>query len=171
MKLNINLNEERGTNKARLTEDWRMADVEINNIEDAREVFCNYGYSPNKWESGYRTGANFAQASFVVVDYDDGVTINEAKNIFKPYQYIIVTSRNHRKIKESNEDKGEIDRFHVILPIIEVITDIDKIEKLKHAKLFDESDKKHVEKGTVDSDSLSQEPHRLPDTVISSLCQ
>ncbi len=34
-----------------------------------------------------------------------------------------------------------------------------------------EQDKKHVEEGTVNSDSLSQESHRLPDTVIYSLYQ
>jgi uncharacterized protein DUF5906 len=141
MKLNINLNEEKGTDHSKIVKDWQLEEVEINNIEDAREVFCNHAYSPNKWVGGYRTGANFTQATFVVVDYDDGVTINEAKNIFKPYQYIIVTSRNHRKIKSENEDESEIDRFHVILTIKDVIADAEKIKKLKQAKLFDGSDK------------------------------
>ena len=43
--------------------------------EDAKEVLCNFSYSPHEWVGGYRAGANHKQTNFLVVDYDDGLTI------------------------------------------------------------------------------------------------
>ena len=101
----------------RIASGWRVADVEINNIEDAREVVCNYSYSPNEWDDGYRNNPNHIQTNFLVIEFDERVTIDQAKQIFQTYQYIIISSRHHQKIKPGRESQGINDRFHVILPL------------------------------------------------------
>ena len=141
MKLNINLNEERGIHSDRLANGWRLADAEINNIEDAREVFCNYSYSPHQWINGKRNDENYVRSFFIVADYDSGFTIEEAKQKFKDYQHIIVTSRTHQKVKQSHIDLGEVDRFHVIFPLQNFITDKSVYGKLADASVFEGSDK------------------------------
>jgi hypothetical protein len=151
MKLRISLNEEKGIEPSHAATGWRVADVEIKTIEDAREVFCNYSYSPHEWVGGYRSQANYKNTNFLVIDYDDGVTIDQAKETFKStidqaketfksHQYIIITSRNHQKVKSGHEADGKIDRFHVILPIQTVITEKASLVNLKLATLFAGSD-------------------------------
>ena len=140
MKLRISLNEERGDHSDRIAAGWRVADVEINNIEDAREVFCKYSYSPHEWIGGYSLKANYKYSNFLVIDFDDGVTIDQARDRFKSYPYIIVTSRNHQRIKPTHEDLGQVDRFHVILPLKSEISDKSSLENLKQANLFAGSD-------------------------------
>jgi len=93
MKLKISLNEERGDHSDRIASGWRVDDVEINNIEDAREIFCNNSYSPHEWVGGYRSKANHKETNFLVIDFDDGLTLEQAKERFHPYKNIIITSR------------------------------------------------------------------------------
>jgi hypothetical protein len=141
MKLRISLNDEKGIEPSRAATNWRVDDVEIKTLEDAREVFCNYSYSPHKWLGGYRSQANYKETDFLVIDYDDGMTIEQAKETFNFHQYIIVTSRNHQKVKSGHEDNGAIDRFHVILPLKkDRINDKNTMINLKQATLFDGSD-------------------------------
>jgi uncharacterized protein DUF5906 len=141
MKLNINLNEERGSNPDYLAKNWRIAEREISNIEDAREVFCNYSYSPHEWINGNRNDGNYLRSFFIVADYDSGMTINQAKQKFKEYQHIIVTSRTHQKVKETHIDIGKVDRFHVIFPLQNFITDKSVYSNLADASVFEGSDK------------------------------
>ncbi len=140
MKLRISLNEEKGIEPSHAATGWQVDDVEIIKIEDARDVFCNFSYSPHEWIGGNRNQANYIQTNFLVIDYDDGMTIDQAKETFNSHHYIIVTSRNHQKVKSGHEDNGAIDRFHVILPLKDRIDDKNTLINLKQANLFTGSD-------------------------------
>lgn len=143
MKLTISLNQTPGEDHANLAKNWKVKDHEIHTETDARNIFCKYHYSPNTWENGERKSANFTQANFIVIDFDDGFSLNEAKLRFADYQYIIVTSRNHHKAKGGKVN----DRFHVIFPIENPISDPQKLKQLKYATLFTGCDSAVFETG------------------------
>ena len=76
------------------------------------------GLSPKKYKNGYRNDANIDAEGIqntLWLDFDDGLSIEEAKEIFKPYWYVIYTSINHQKPKH---DKV-CDRFRVVLKVKE----------------------------------------------------
>ena len=139
MEFYVSLNGEKN-NPARCNEGWKKQIVEIKNEDDAKNVFCKYSYSPHEWKDGIRRQENYIATYFLIADYDEGLTIKEARERFKSYNHIIVTSKNHQKIKEKHEDLGEVDRFHIILPIDNPITDKSVIKKLKFAEIFSGAD-------------------------------
>lgn len=70
-----------------------------------------------------RNNESFQQIDLLVLDIDDGMTIEEAKIKFAEYSAIIGTSKSHQKIKnkgKSNE-KAACDRFRVIIPLEGII--------------------------------------------------
>lgn len=70
-------------------------------------------YSPFEFKDGIKKGENWSNdnQNLIILDIDDGLTLNEAKNYFKAYKYLICTTKSHKKDK-----KGFIcDRFRVIL--------------------------------------------------------
>lgn len=78
------------------------------------DLFTTRLYSTNQWKGGKCKNSNFEKMSGITVDVDQGVTIVEAKEIFKEFNYIIHTSTSHRA---DIQTKGGIqDRFRVILP-------------------------------------------------------
>ena len=79
-----------------------------------KELFTSRLSSTNQWKDGKCKNANFVRMSGITVDIDKGVTIAEAKEIFKEYNFILHTSTSH---KADIPTKGGIqDRFRVILP-------------------------------------------------------
>ncbi|MCD4656278.1 MAG: hypothetical protein K8S87_01925 [Planctomycetes bacterium] len=73
--------------------------------------------SKNAWSNiifkgNYRSSANFDRTSFLIIDVDHGLTINEGIEMFKNYTHIIGTTRNHQKSK-----RGEpaYDRYRIVL--------------------------------------------------------
>jgi DNA-binding Lrp family transcriptional regulator len=72
-------------------------------------------YSLSIYKDSYRLNSNFVYSKFVGLDFDGGMTIEQAKEAFKDYNCIIATTRNHQK------DKNGVtcDRFRVILELEE----------------------------------------------------
>ena len=137
MKLNISVHKSTGDyeqDKTKIADNWKTKEFDINNENEAREVFCYYHFSPHEWGKGYRNSRNFIKSHFICADVDEGLTIDQVKERFKQFQYIIVTSKNHQKVKN---DKPACERFHLILPITKPIEDPEQIAKLKYARLFD----------------------------------
>ncbi len=75
-----------------------------------------YRYSAGTFAGGYITDKNYLkEQNLFIVDVDDGLTIEEAKSLFKDYTYLIATTKSHQVAKG---DKEAIDRFRIILPTI-----------------------------------------------------
>jgi SMC interacting uncharacterized protein involved in chromosome segregation len=69
-------------------------------------------YAPVGFRSGIRKNeATEAYSNLVIMDIDEGMTLEYAKEVFKDYYAIITTTRNHQK-----EKNGKVcDRFRVVL--------------------------------------------------------
>lgn len=82
-----------------------------------RMVSSNYRqYSPFFFKDGTKKSENWnnENQNILILDIDDGLTIDKAKEIFKCFKYFICTTKSHQK-----EKKGLVcDRFRIILPII-----------------------------------------------------
>ncbi|MEI6848004.1 MAG: hypothetical protein WCK32_08245 [Chlorobiaceae bacterium] len=70
-------------------------------------------YAATAFNNGYRDARHaLPGAELIILDYDNGITLAEAKTLFSQYMGMIATTRNHQK-----EKHGVIcDRFRVILP-------------------------------------------------------
>lgn len=67
---------------------------------------------------------NFREIWFLQFDFDTGITCEEIISKFgKSTNMVIMASKNH--MKDKNDGKGEIPRFHVFLPLQKPITDPD----------------------------------------------
>jgi len=71
-----------------------------------------FNYSAAQFDGGYRNSENAAQGqTLMILDYDDGLSIDDARKKFADVRAVIATTRNHRK-----EKNGKIcDRFRVIM--------------------------------------------------------
>lgn len=61
----------------------------------------------------YRDREHWISCDWLFGDVDDGCTIEEFKEIFFPYEFYLITSRNHQKPKKKYP---ACDRFHVLFP-------------------------------------------------------
>lgn len=71
-------------------------------------------YSPFVFNENTKKSENWCNdfQQLLILDIDDGLTIKEAKEIFKEYKYLICTTKSHQV-----EKKGlRCDRFRIILP-------------------------------------------------------
>lgn len=77
------------------------------------ELVKTYVNSPCLWASGVRKKDNFRLAEWIGLDFDEGMTIDEAMKIFEPYVHVIGTTKSHQV------DKGGVkcDRFRVFLKL------------------------------------------------------
>lgn len=92
-------------------------------LEDFAEVLKSTGnYSPFQYDNNYRKeiNSNLEKCNCIMLDFDDGLSLDEAKIIFSEYKNIIATTRSHQKEKNGNI----CDRFRVILPTNRAFTDI-----------------------------------------------
>jgi hypothetical protein len=82
--------------------------------ELAMLVSSDINYSPFNFEGGHRKeiNSNLEMCNCIMLDFDDGMTLNEATHFFSQYINIIATTKSHQK-----EKNGFVcDRFRVILP-------------------------------------------------------
>ena len=88
-------------------------------------------YSAVQFEGGYRCAKNAIQGSeLIILDYDDGVTLCDAVDIFCQYIGIVATTRSHQKEKHG----VTCDRFRVILPTLRPV----KLEAVEFSKMMKE---------------------------------
>ena len=89
--------------------------IEFNTMEELSQIVCDYHIAPALFHNDYRRAANAYEINILVLDFDDGLTIQEAKNRLDNLKlsYVIGTSKSHQK------DKGGkvCDRFHVFIPL------------------------------------------------------
>lgn len=96
--------------------------TEVKNTDDLQELVTReglYAWSPSIYKNNYRENKNFVGSDIVALDFDNGMAIEEAAQVFNEYEHIIGPSRSHRKSKD-----GVIaDRFRVILFLDRTVTD------------------------------------------------
>lgn len=80
-------------------------------------ILNSRGLSAQKFKNGHRKNENcIGVQNTLWLDIDDGMTIEQAKELFKDYWYVIYTSMHHQKEKEG---KPACDRFRVIFKVKE----------------------------------------------------
>lgn len=98
---------------------------EITNFKELASLVCSsqhFAWSPGIFKNNYRNLDNFVSMDVIALDFDSGMTLEEAGLVFSDYAHIIGTSRSHQKPKDS---KPACDRFRVILQLERPITNDD----------------------------------------------
>jgi hypothetical protein len=91
--------------------------VEIETEEDLLRVLSSYAWSPNVFK-GARSQDNFKSTDFVVLDIDDGMTIEQAESIIETsgFTCLCMPSTSHTK---------EHHKFRLVFPLSRTINDKD----------------------------------------------
>lgn len=109
------------------------AEKEIENSKDLKHVLI-HDWCPAIFKDGYRSTETFIKCKVLYGDIDntgsDQCTIEDFKNIFSRYTFIIATSRNHQKPKKTNPPA---DRFHFLFPMDEPFTDAFELQDILRA--------------------------------------
>ena len=88
-----------------------------NAIQVVKEVEPDKFISAQKFKNGHRCASNsIGVQNTLWLDFDDGITLEEAKEKFKDYWYVIYPSMHHQKEKDG---KPACDRFRVVLKVKE----------------------------------------------------
>lgn len=101
------------------------------------ELIGSHGYSGSTFRDGHRCLDNFEQTNLVILDVDDGLTLEEANKRLSGYKYILALTRNHQKIKytKTGKEKPACDRFRIILFLDGTITRKEDYKNTCHALL------------------------------------
>lgn len=84
------------------------------------KVTKNFEYSSTNFRTNKRSNQFAIGVSSIILDFDENVSLDEAKNIFSEFHSLIVTTKSHKKKKQ-----GIVcDRFRVILPLNYSIIDM-----------------------------------------------
>jgi hypothetical protein len=104
-----------------ITAEPKYKNTEINFFNLHKLVSSDYRqYSPYVFNTGKKVKENWSNdnQSLLIYDIDDGMSIQEAKDMFSNYTYLITTTKSHRR-----EKKGLIlDRYRIILPATNIPT-------------------------------------------------
>jgi hypothetical protein len=98
-------------------------------------------------DGGQRNNEGIESIHILVLDYDDGMSIEEAKKHFSDYQHIGYTSYNHQYDKHG--DGQVVDKFRILLPLSEPCPFEDWVEVRNHLSTF-----------APDVDQASTRPHQ-----------
>ena len=92
---------------------YKNIDIEFEKLIDI--VNSDYRqYSPFCFTGGVKKSENWdnSKQNIIIFDIDNGLSIEDAKQQFKDYEYLVATTKSHQQDK-----KGVIcDRFRIILP-------------------------------------------------------
>jgi len=93
-----------------ITEGYKTTKIDMDKIQDL--VKSDYYYSATSFTDGYRTKDNAQRGqNLIILDFDEGTKLEDAKEMFSVYDCIIATTKSHRI-----EKNGKVnDRFRVIL--------------------------------------------------------
>jgi hypothetical protein len=79
-------------------------------------------YSTISYQNNYRKAENFESAQLCILDFDGETELEEAFDIFKDYQCLIVTTKSHQKEYKNGKKITKTDRFRAIIPFSTPIT-------------------------------------------------
>ena len=101
---------------------WSNKDITWTNIHKVMNK-DNIQFSCYEWNNGVKIPKTFRRdkQNCIILDIDNGISIQKIQSIFKKYTYIIGTTKSHMKDK-----KGIVcERFRMIIPCINIPTDDD----------------------------------------------
>jgi len=92
-------------------------------LKELSEFTLRNDWSPFTFKDGYRHGISWASCDVMALDIDNDTdqtcTIEQAKELFREYDYVILASKSHQI-----EKNGKIvDRFRVIIPLSATVRD------------------------------------------------
>lgn len=103
----------------RMSDDLRkVVDVEMLPFDGIGAFICSGGWTATVFEGKSHKKADFLQHSgLLVLDFDEGLTLDAAKARFAPYRHIIGLTKSHQSIKNpgTGSEKPACDRFRVLL--------------------------------------------------------
>ena len=120
--------------------------VEVADLGDLSYLINQHSWSPSVFKDNYRSNTTVETIELLVFDIDEGMSISDAEKALRTsgYSFIIATSKSHQKTKVMKSGKvlPPCDRFRVIIPLEETITnDADlKATWLEGQKLFPTAD-------------------------------
>ncbi len=90
--------------------------LKVETMSDIASLIKQYVWSPIIWDPLVRLEINFKACGYCVYDFDGNLKLDEALKHFSNFTHIIGTTRRHTKEKN---------RFRVVVPFDEVISDLD----------------------------------------------
>lgn len=100
-----------------LSHGWES--VECNDLDALENLIIRFPWSPCIWKDGLRRKNNFISAKWCALDFDDNMTLSEAKDIFIDTEHLIGITKSHQIAKGNNPAR---DRFRVVLRFEELIS-------------------------------------------------
>ena len=93
---------------------------DVDFIDIPKIISLGFAYSASSFIDNYRKNDNWiGGVDLLILDIDEDCTIEQAKEIFKKYEFYIITTRSHRKLKNDLIS----DRFRVFLHLDSTIND------------------------------------------------
>lgn len=104
-------------------EPWKQKEFSVPEItrQKAFEFMCQRVWSHIIWRDGNRVGDNFIEANYLVLDYDERLSIKDVRDQLevRGLGFVMGTTKSHQKSKNGQPPR---DRFRVIIPFKEPIT-------------------------------------------------
>ncbi len=102
--------------RSKLKSDYKELSVSFDNL--FRVVQSDYRlYSAGIFKDNFAKNDNWIGQDLLILDIDDGLSIDDAKEFFRDYKAMIHTSASHQK----NKGGVKCDRYRVIIPLTESI--------------------------------------------------
>lgn len=93
--------------------------VEVNTLDEFAKHATSTTYSCGIYKDNKRDKTHFIKAESIGLDFDGGMTVEEAKQTFANYRHLIMATKSHQIEKDG---KPACDRFRVILFLSKPIT-------------------------------------------------
>ena len=109
--------------------------VKQGNFFNLHKIVCgNVRYSAGTFLQGYIKEDNYLkEQNLIILDIDEGMSIDEAKKLFSDMTYLIATTKSHQK-----EKNGLIcDRFRIILPCLNTFHLDSETYKITYQNILD----------------------------------
>jgi len=86
----------------------------LNNDFPIVEDKSNYTHISMSIFDGYKNGQHAIEMWGLILDYDDGLSVDEAMERFEGFEYLLYTSYNHQRVKKKGV--APVDKFRIIFP-------------------------------------------------------
>lgn len=96
----------------------KVDNVEITMIKEFLTLLRTETITVCSFKNGKKMGADIISMPLLVFDFDDGTSVDDVISKVSQYRYVIAGSKNH--LKDKNDGKGIIPRFHLFLFLSEV---------------------------------------------------
>ncbi|POB13869.1 primase-helicase family protein [Halobacteriovorax sp. DA5] len=101
--------------------------VSISNFDDLKQIITTKQWSHGQFANDHRSKSNFLSTDFIVLDFDEGMTLADAIKEFQDFNCLIGTTQSHQVPKNGNPS---CDRFRVVLELSQRIHDAEIYENL-----------------------------------------